>query len=30
MTARQIAEGAMKIASEVCVYTNDQFVFEEL
>jgi ATP-dependent HslUV protease, peptidase subunit HslV len=30
MTARQIAEGAMKIAAEVCVYTNDQFVFEEL
>jgi len=30
MTARQIAEAAMKIASEVCVYTNDQFVFEEL
>ena len=30
MTARQIAEGAMKIASEVCVYTNDEFVFEEL
>jgi ATP-dependent HslUV protease subunit HslV len=30
MTARQIAEDAMKIASEVCVYTNDQFVIEEL
>jgi ATP-dependent HslUV protease, peptidase subunit HslV len=30
MTAREIAEGAMKIASEVCVYTNDEFVFEEL
>jgi ATP-dependent protease HslVU (ClpYQ) peptidase subunit len=30
MTARQIAEAAMKVASEVCVYTNDQFVFEEL
>jgi len=28
--ARQIAEGAMKIASEICVYTNDQFVIEEL
>ena len=25
-----IAESAMKIASEVCVYTNDEFVFEEL
>jgi ATP-dependent HslUV protease, peptidase subunit HslV len=30
LTARQIAEGAMKIASEICVYTNDRFVFEEL
>jgi ATP-dependent HslUV protease subunit HslV len=30
MTARDIAEGAMKIASEICVYTNDQFVVEEL
>jgi ATP-dependent HslUV protease subunit HslV len=30
MSAREIAEAAMKIASEVCVYTNDEFVFEEL
>ena len=30
MTAREIAEGAMKVASEICVYTNDQFVIEEL
>ena len=30
MTAREIAEGAMKVASEICVYTNDRFVFEEL
>jgi ATP-dependent HslUV protease subunit HslV len=30
MSAREIAGAAMKIASEVCVYTNDQFVFEEL
>jgi ATP-dependent HslUV protease, peptidase subunit HslV len=30
LTARQIAEDAMKIASEICVYTNDQFVIEEL
>ncbi len=30
MTAREIAEGAMQIASEICVYTNDQFVIEEL
>ena len=28
--AREIAEAAMKIASEICVYTNDQFVIEEL
>jgi ATP-dependent HslUV protease subunit HslV len=30
LSARQIAEGAMKIASEICVYTNDQFIVEEL
>jgi ATP-dependent HslUV protease subunit HslV len=30
LSARQIAEGAMKIASEICVYTNDQFTIEEL
>jgi ATP-dependent HslUV protease subunit HslV len=30
LSARQIAEGAMKIASEICVYTNDEFVIEEL
>ena len=30
MSAREIAEGAMKVAAEICVYTNDQFVFEEL
>jgi ATP-dependent HslUV protease subunit HslV len=30
LTARQIAEDAMTIAAEICVYTNDQFVFEEL
>jgi ATP-dependent HslUV protease subunit HslV len=30
MSARQIAEGAMKIASEICVYTNDDFNIEEL
>jgi ATP-dependent HslUV protease, peptidase subunit HslV len=30
LTAREIAESAMKIASELCVYTNDQFVLEEL
>ncbi len=30
MSGREIAEGAMKIASEICVYTNDQFIIEEL
>jgi len=30
MSAREIAEGAMRVASEICVYTNDQFVVEEL
>jgi ATP-dependent HslUV protease, peptidase subunit HslV len=30
MSAREIVEGAMKIAAEICVYTNDQFVIEEL
>jgi len=30
LTARTIAEGAMTIAAEICVYTNDQFVIEEL
>ena len=30
LSAREIAESAMKIASEICVYTNDRFVFEEL
>lgn len=30
MTPREIAEKAMKIASDICVMTNDNFVFEEL
>jgi ATP-dependent HslUV protease subunit HslV len=30
LSARQIAEASMQVASEICVYTNDQFVFEEL
>ena len=30
MNARDIAEGAMKIAAEICVYTNDQLIIEEL
>jgi len=30
LSAREIAEQAMKIASEMCIYTNQEFVFEEL
>jgi len=30
LSARQIAEAAMGITAEICVYTNDHFVFEEL
>jgi len=30
LDARTIAESAMRIAAAICVYTNDQLVFEEL
>jgi ATP-dependent HslUV protease subunit HslV len=30
MSARHIAEQAMKIAGKICIYTNDNFTFEEL
>src|SRR3954469_25283415 len=30
MTARAIAEAAMKIAGKMCIYTNETFVVEEL
>jgi len=30
LSAREIAEKAMKIASEMCIYTNQEFIFEEL
>ena len=30
MSARAIVECAMKVASEICVYTNDQLIIEEL
>jgi len=30
LSSREIAETAMKIASEICIYTNDQFIVEEL
>jgi ATP-dependent HslUV protease subunit HslV len=28
--ARKIAEIAMALTAEICIYTNDQFTFEEL
>lgn len=30
LDARRIAEEAMKIASELCIFTNNEFVFEEI
>jgi ATP-dependent HslUV protease subunit HslV len=30
LSAREIAEHAMRIAAEICIYTNDQLVIEEL
>jgi ATP-dependent HslUV protease subunit HslV len=30
LTAREIAEKAMKIAGEICIYTNDRITIEEL
>ena len=30
LSAREIAEKAMKIAGEICIYTNDQMTIEEL
>ena len=30
LTAREIAEKAMRIAGEICIYTNDHITFEEL
>ena len=30
LTAKGIAEAAMKIASEICIYTNEKIVVEEL
>ena len=30
MSAREIAEKSMKIAGEICIYTNDNVMFEEL
>lgn len=30
MTAREIAEAALRVAGEICVYTNDNIIVEEL
>ena len=30
LDARHIAEAAMKIAANICIYTNDNLHFEEL
>lgn len=30
LDARKIAEASMRIAAEICIYTNDKLVFEEL
>ena len=30
LSAREIAEHAMRIAADICIYTNDQLVIEEL
>jgi ATP-dependent HslUV protease subunit HslV len=30
LSARQIVEEAMTIASQICIFTNDQFIIEEL
>ena len=30
LAAREIAEKAMKIAGQICIYTNDNVVYEEL
>jgi ATP-dependent HslUV protease subunit HslV len=30
LDARTIAEEAMRVAAEICVYTNDRLTFEEL
>jgi ATP-dependent HslUV protease subunit HslV len=30
LSARRIAEESMRIASEICIYTNNEIVVEEL
>ena len=30
MSTRDIAENSMRVAAEICVYTNDRFIIEEL
>ena len=30
LTAREIAEKSLRIAGQICIYTNDQMTIEEL
>jgi ATP-dependent HslUV protease subunit HslV len=30
LSAREIAEEALKIAAEICIYTNDDVIIEEI
>ena len=30
MDAKQVAEAAMKLAAEMCIYTNDKIIFDEM
>jgi len=30
LSAREIVERSLRVAAEICVYTNDNFSFEEL
>jgi len=30
LSAREIAEEALRIASQICIYTNEHFIIEEL
>jgi ATP-dependent HslUV protease subunit HslV len=30
LSARQVVEGSLQIASEICIYTNSELIIEEL
>ncbi|MEX2103864.1 MAG: ATP-dependent protease subunit HslV, partial [Bacilli bacterium] len=30
LTAREVAEGALRVAAEICVFTNENLVIEEI